>query len=80
MNDMLPCPFCGGEGKVCLEYASNCFGEERVTLRSRCTRCGAEPYSAAVRGYNDAPQKLREAIEHQEFGLKERWNKRYKEG
>ena len=76
MTDMLPCPFCGGEATIEKDYTANCFGEEKVTLRTECTVCGAKPYWETVQGTTDKLRELREKIETAEFELKERWNKR----
>lgn len=76
MTDMLPCPFCGGEATIIKDYTANCFGEEKVTLRTECAVCGAKPYWATAQGTTDKLRELREKIETAEFELKEKWNKR----
>ena len=66
MNELLPCPFCGGEAYYLTPEKEK--GTAFETMRVECRKCGAVPFAISVYEGNTYEQK-KQAIARQ-------WNRR----
>ena len=66
-EDILKCPFCGGEAYARFVKGKGSFGYASV----ECNKCGAVPY--VHQAYNNLPKE--EAVR----GVVEAWNRRAKD-
>ena len=65
MNNLKPCPFCGGEARIVSEYDTDGFGEFHKVA---CRACGASSKHHFVSSGNDCPQYYQE--------VRDDWNMR----
>ena len=71
MNELKPCPFCGGEAELIKEHECWGHGMFNTSYFVRCKKCGSEGKSGS--GYDkEAEQCLIEGIEN--------WNRRADNG
>jgi len=54
MNELLPCPFCGGEA----EFVR--LGDKRVSCQVKCTNCGASHESSDEGEHNGSSWNMRD--------------------
>lgn len=57
MTELKPCPFCGGEAKVCSRYRKGVAN--RVMYWIECKACGVAQSHHELSGYNSAAKATR---------------------
>lgn len=77
MDELRPCPFCGGEGEIDSYYSS---AYDRLMGLVRCKACGVKVFGEGISAYmvdtsaSDFPDWKKKSYEEVERRAVEKWN------